>query len=98
MLLGKPVDDMNRMMGEIGVISGGNITNFSSMVDGAEGFGSQIDAIGSLEHQMKGLGHPLPKQSLPQSNVSSGLSLVEGIDRRNQATHMPNNRLIELNQ
>jgi len=56
--LGKPVDDMNRMMGELGALTGGGLSNFSSLVDGAEGYAHQIDALGSLEYQQnKALGY-----------------------------------------
>ena len=56
---------MNRMMGEFGALTGGGLSNFSSMVDGAESFGAQIDAIGSLEHQMKSLPYSQSKPALP---------------------------------
>ena len=95
--LGKPVDDMNRMMGEMGVITGGNVVNFSSMVDGVEGFGAQIDAIGSLEHQTKSLGYLQQKQSFPQNNVSYEAQLTK-VEQSHQAGNISAKRLTEINQ
>jgi len=56
--LGKPVDDMNRMMGEVGALTGGGLSNFASLADGADGYAHQIDALGSLEYQQnKAIGY-----------------------------------------
>ena len=58
------------MMGEFGAITGGGITNFSSMVDGAEGYGAQIDALGSLEYQdKKAIGYSQQQKALPHKSI-----------------------------
>jgi len=53
---GKPVDDVNRMMGEFDAITNGGLVNFTSMVSGAERFENKINnqALGYEEKQAIG--------------------------------------------